>query len=168
MRILGVDPGLSGGLVLLDNGKPVLRHVMPVIEIKKAKGKGTRREYDIPMLAMLIREANPDSAVIELQHAMPGQGGVSMFSIGLGYGILRGLVAGLSIPYSIVHAKTWGKVMFADCAKQDTKAMAAVICGRLWPDIDWRATERCKKAHEGLCDAALISEFGRRMLGTNV
>jgi hypothetical protein len=166
MRILGIDPGLSGGLVLLDSGKPVVRQIMPVIEIKKAKG--TKREYDISTIAMMIRQMQPEQAVIELQHAMPGQGGVSMFSIGLGYGILRGLVAGLTIPYSIVHAKTWGKVMFADCAKQDTKAMSAVICGRLWPDIDWRASERCKKAHEGMTDAALIAEFGRRMLSSNV
>jgi hypothetical protein len=166
MRVLGIDPGLNGALICLENGRPIALHVMPVIEIKK--GKSTKHEYDIPMIAKLLRSAAPEHVFIEKQQAMPMQGTVSMYSVGLGYGILRGLVTGLNLPHTLLHAKSWQKEMFRDCPKDDTKALAAIICGRLWPDMDFRASERCKKSHEGLADAALIGLYGERLLAGRI
>jgi crossover junction endodeoxyribonuclease RuvC len=158
MRVLGIDNGLDGGLVeVSDVG--LVKLVMPAITIKASK-----REYNIPALAAWIKLWKPDHAFLEKAQAMPGQGVSSMFSIGNGYGIMRGLLTGLGIPHTLVHPKTWQKVMFQDLPKSDTKAMSTVIAGRLWPSEDWRATPKCKKAHDGLTDAACIAEYGRRVL----
>jgi len=163
MRVVGIDAGLRGSVVLLVDGAIARKTVMPVIDIKK--GKSLKHEYDIPAIAKLLRELAPECVFIEKQQAMPLQGGVSMFSIGLGYGILRGVTVGLGLSHYIVHAKTWQGVMFKDCAKTDTKAMAAIICGRLWPLEDFRATDRSKKVHDGHCDASLIAKYGAWVLG---
>ena len=48
--------------------------------------------------------------------------------------------------------------------KGETKAYARAKAAQIWPDEDWLATPRSKKAHEGLIDAALIAEFYRRKL----
>lgn len=159
MKVLGIDNGLDGGLVLLVDSLSIVRLVTPTITIKASK-----REYDIPALAAWLKEMRPDHAFLEKAQAMPGQGVSSMFSIGNGYGIMRGLLVALEIPHTLVHPKTWQKVLFKDLPKSDTKAMSVVVAGRLWPQIDWRATPRCKKAHDGLTDAACIAEYGRRVL----
>lgn len=168
MRILGIDNGLQGALVLLEDGVPTQRHVMPVIEIKK--GKKVKHEYEIAQIARLLRELSPDHAFLELAHAMKGQGVTSMFGIGLGFGINRGLLTGLNIPHTIVFSKRWQKEAFRGCPpeKGESKAMGVIVCGRLWPSIDFRATERSKKAHEGLVDAALIAYYGHRLLSSPV
>lgn len=159
MRILGIDNGLDGAYVLLDEGVPVARHIMPIIKVKASK-----REYDTPALVRLIRDLAPDHAYLEKAQSMPGQGVASMFSIGNGYGIQRGILAALAIPHTLVHPRTWQTVLFRDLPKSDTKAMSPIVCGRLWPAVDWRASQRCRIAHDGLTDAALIAEYGRRTL----
>lgn len=157
MRIMGIDNGLGGGLVLLDDGHPVEKRIMPVVDVK-----GGKREYAIVEIVNLFKTLKPEHVFLERAQSMPGQGVSSMFSIGLGYGMFLGILTSFYIPFTVVHPKTWQKVVFRDLPKQDTKAMAYIVCSRLWPGVDWRATERCRKPHDGLCDAAMIAEYGRR------
>lgn len=162
MKILGIDNGLDGGLVIIDDeheDKILMKEIMPTIIVKKSK-----REYDAPMIKSLINYRNVDHAFIEKAQAMPGQGTVSMFMTGYGYGMIRGIISAMGIPYTLVHPKTWQKEMFRDLPKTDTKSMSVIVCKRLWPKADWRASERCRKSHTGLCDAAMISEYGRRIM----
>ena len=42
-----------------------------------------------------------------------------------------------------------------------TKALALAAAQAKWPAHKWTATDRAVKPHEGLVDAALISEYGR-------
>ena len=163
--ICGIDPGLSGGVVLLsDAGQVLARHVMSTIAIKKSHGRAGR-EYDLPgMREALLSCCAPKHVFIEKVHSMPKQGVSSSFTFGVGFGILQGLVAGLQLPFTLVTPQAWQKAMFEGMAKEDTKATSAIICKRLWPEQDWRATSDCRVAHEGLCDAALIAEYGRRTL----
>jgi crossover junction endodeoxyribonuclease RuvC len=158
MKILGVDPGLNGGLVLLDEVKITGRIVMPTLDAPNGKG----REYDLFTLIQTFESWKPDRAILERAQPMPGQGVTSMFSIGKGYGILMGIISALRIPINIVHPRTWQKLIFSNMAKQDTKAASAIVAQRLWPGVDWRATAKCKNPHDGLTDAVCIAEWGRR------
>jgi hypothetical protein len=159
MHILGIDNGLDGGLVLLVDGAVTQVAIMPTLNTVRG-----RREYDVPALVQIVRGMRPEHVFIERAQSMPGQGVASMFATGHGFGLVCGIVAALGLAHTIVVARTWQKVMFRDLPKANTKVMAAVVCGRLWPSQYWRATERCTKAHTGLCDAALIAEYGRRQL----
>lgn len=163
MKILGIDPGLDGGLALVSGQEITRTEPIPVVNVKDSK-----REYDIAQLVRTIKHWNPDHVLIEKQQAMKAQGVSSMFSIGNGYGIMRGVVVALGIPHTLVHPKTWQKEMFKDLPKSDTKAMSYIVCQRLWPANSWLATLRCKKPHDGMTDAALIAEYGNRLLNTFV
>lgn len=164
MMILGIDNGLDGGLVLVNEIGVHAWIVMPTINVRDGK-----RAYDANAIVSFIlgtgkEWGKPDHIFLEKAQAMPGQGVTSMFSIGLGFGIMQGIASALYLPLTIVHPKTWQKEMFKDLPKTDTKAMSEIVCKRLWPTTDWRATEKCRKAHDGLCDAAMIAEYGRRQL----
>lgn len=163
MRILGIDPGLDGGMVLLDGAHVVESSTTPTQSA--ANGKGS--DYDMVEIVRLIWEWKVDHICLERAQPMPGQGVVSMFRIGLGYGMWQGMAAALQKPLSIVHPKTWQKAIFCDMAKDNTKAASAIVAKRLWPDVDWRRTTRCKGPHDGLTDAACIAEYGRRTIASS-
>ena len=128
---------------------------MPIIE-------GEKRAYDIQFIIQAFELWKPDKAILEKAQPYPGQGSVSNYSTGLGYGIMQGILSALKIPFEVVHPKTWQKLIFAGLPHDDTKAASALFCQRKWPTVDWRATERCKKIHDGLTDAACLAEFGFR------
>lgn len=142
-----------------------------------------KREYDLPRLIDLL---SPVSYVfLEKQQAMSQpvphrcgrcgaiqglttpQGSVSIFSHGRGYGLLEGLVAGMRIPYELIHAKSWQSALISGLGG-DTKTRARMVAGRLFPGLDLRASERSRNAHEGIVDALLLAEFGRRKLGGEI
>lgn len=166
MIIVGIDGGLSGGLVSLEDGKIKAMTVMPTMTI--AVKKSSRREFLVNDIVRWLCAQKPDKVILEQAQAFPGQGVVSMFSTGYGYGMMRGVLAARLIPYIIVHAKSWQKVMFDGLNKEDTKVTAAIIAAQLWPDVDFRGTEKSRKAHEGLVDAALIAAYGHRTLGQEI
>ena len=155
MIYIGVDPGLKGGLFAI-NGPYSRQLVMPTVLVKnKPKLDG------IKIVEWFNKFAGQFFVTIELVHAMPKQGSVSMFSFGMGYGLIQGICLGLGLPYQLVRPQEWQKEML----KGQPKGSEYLVASRLWPDIDWRATERSKKPHDGLVDAALICEYGRRMRG---
>ena len=156
--LLGIDPGLDGGLAWIADGQLVGCEVMPTINA--AKG----RDYDLPQLIDVIRTAWPQHAVLERSQAMPGQGVTSMFSIGKGYGLLLGILSTFQIPFEVVSAQAWTKEMLAGLPKEMGKARGALACSRLWPTYDFRASPKCKKAHSGQADAALIALWGWRKM----
>jgi hypothetical protein len=44
--------------------------------------------------------------------------------------------------------------------KRDCKKMSELAAKRLFPNVDLRATERCKISHDGIVDALLIAYYG--------
>lgn len=155
--ILAFDPGLSGGSAIRGSDG-IVCEPMPVNE-------------GVLDLASLVRwiEANRgsfQSAYVEQVSSMPGQGVASTFKFGRTYGALEGVLTALKIPYALVTPQKWKKVMLAGVeAQEDKKAMSAIAASRIFPQIDFRETERCRKPHSGMVEASLIAEYGWRLLG---
>ena len=163
MVYIGIDNGLDGAIVVLDaQGRVLRKAVMPTLG---QEGKG-KREYDEQGIVRILTDwiEHDPTVFLERAQAMPKQGVSSTFSIGKGYGTIRGILAALRFPYEIVGPRDWQKVMFAGVDHSDTKRASAVVAGRLAPDEDWRATDRSRVPHDGQTDAFCIAEHGRRKL----
>ena len=82
MRILGIDPGLSGAIAILEEKKVLSIFDMPVM----ADGKKNKRQLNSAQLVNIIREniagAHEIAVIVEQVNAMPGQGVTSMFNFG--------------------------------------------------------------------------------------
>ncbi len=111
---LGCDPGLHGAIALLD-GKSLV-DVWDIPSTPKLSGKGL--EVSPQLMSHVISEimqypagyeACCVHAVVEVVHAMPGNGGSSMFSFGRSYGVLLGVLAGLGISTTYVRPTEWKK-----------------------------------------------------------
>ncbi len=149
LKTLGVDPGAKGGLAM--SGKAV---VMP---------------ESLSALADLIREWAPDRAIIEAVHAFPGQGVVSCFTFGQAFGGVLGVLSALSVPHRLVEPKAWHASILgqpewpASLSRAERRAawkqLAIDHCKRVWPDLDLKASKRCRVDHDGMADALCISTY---------
>jgi hypothetical protein len=152
--IAGIDNGLDGGIVWLDNGKVAHKLVMPTLEV------GTHRAYNIGRIVMDLKDHPVDEVFIEYAQAMPGQGVRSMFMVGYGFGMMEGILVSLGLTYTVVRPKRWQEMFFKDLPKDDTGKLSALVCSRRWPAEDWRKSDRARVPHLGLTDAALIAAYG--------
>ena len=108
MYIVGVDPGLTGAVAVLDaHGTLEALADTPTLTLKVQRG--TRQAYDVPGMAALLRPyAGLQSHVcIEASQPMPGQGTRSMFTTGYGYGLWIGLLTTLQLPYTPIRPGIW-------------------------------------------------------------
>ena len=110
--IIGIDPGASGAMVLLDPETRDLWRWQDMPTVESATG---RRLVSAPMVAETLcawrslAEATGRRvvAIVEEVGAMPGQGVSSMFSFGRSFGVLLGALAALSIPVEMARPATW-------------------------------------------------------------
>lgn len=158
MKYIGVDPGLNGAIVIMDDNLIVTR-VMPTIVIKKGK-KNKKVLYHKGLKEIFEVMEGESYAIIEKQHAMPKEGVSSMVTIGIGYGSLLQVLTDYNISYDEVTAQKWQKEY--NIAGGDTKKQALEVCQSLFPNLNLLATERSRKPHEGFVDAVLIAEYNRR------
>jgi len=109
-RYLGCDPGVTGALALVtvdDDGTQTLA-VTPTPCDWFQVGTGKRRRYAIDRCADALVGLTPISlAYLEQQSARPGQGTVSTFQTGFGFGMWIALLTALRIPFSVVPPVRW-------------------------------------------------------------
>ena len=165
--VIGIDPGKDGFLCVLPMEQRQVARFEPMPMIVPTGGKGKRR-YDVAALVRLLRDWRDtyDIALtaVERQQVHPGQGSVSCFSIGEGFGLLVGVVTALGMPMECPHPRTWQKVMHMDTPGADPKSRTIEVCGRLFPNIDLRASDRCRVLHDGKADSLLIATWARRQV----
>ena len=150
-RILGVDPGLTGGIALLTGLCELTVADMPIIETERA-GRA-KRSVNAPALAWLIREFAPSHAIVERVGAMPGQGVSSMFSFGRSLGVIEGVLAALGIPVSYVAPRVWQSALSVRAGKDGSRARACEL-------LPAYAERFGRRRDDGRADAALLALWG--------
>ena len=109
MKIVGIDPGLSGAIAILENNNVLNIFDMPVM----AEGKKNKRQLNSAQLAHIIKENTVKNEeitiVVEQVNAMPGQGVTSMFNFGQTFGAIKGISAALNLPIFFVRPSKWKK-----------------------------------------------------------
>jgi len=109
MKIFGIDPGVSGAICVLKEGKILEVYEMPtMIDGKKNKRQVNGAEVTNIFLKELNKE-NAAKVVVEHVTAMPGQGVTSMFNFGQSFGVLKGICAALKLPIYFVRPVKWKK-----------------------------------------------------------
>lgn len=161
MKILGIDPGFNGAFALFDSAqKEILFYDVPTV-ITTA----SRHEYDIPGILAIFKNDCIAYCILEQSFAMPGQGVISMFSIGKGFGIYLGLLSALRIPFEVVHPKKWQKVCGIVGGKTDGKNnQAYLVASRLFPYVVKDLVTPRGRIIDGRVDALLLVEYGRKTL----
>ena len=106
--VLGIDPGINGGIAFLSAAAGQPKRVITADDIPTF-GVDAKRRVDALAFAKMIQACPPDFAVIERAQAMPDQGSSSGFLYGRAVGALEGVVLGMEIPLEIIESTAWKK-----------------------------------------------------------
>ena len=153
MKIIGIDPGLSGAIAVLKNNKVLNIFDMPVM----SEGKKNKRQLNSALLVSLLKEnltsSEEVSVVVEQVNAMPGQGVTSMFNFGQTFGAIKGICAALDLPIFFVRLSKWKKHFELINSSKDSSRTKAI---EMYPKLSMQLS---KKKDVNKSDAILIARF---------
>ena len=166
MLCLGIDPGLSGGLALVEGEHLIGSRLIEAVDIPVI-GVGAKRRVDAAALLAFVQRYKPDFALIERAQTMPDQGSSSGFIYGRAVGYLEMAVLGMQIPLEIVETRAWkqahGLIGLKDRAgnpfsKTQIKEASRQRALFLWPMYATRVIYQV--GHHNRAEAALIAAYG--------
>ena len=155
MLIIGIDPGISGSICFLENGKIIDVVEMPTM----AEGKKNKRQVNGSQIYNEISQRinkiqNQDiRIIIEQVSAMPGQGVTSMFNFGQSFGILKGICSAMQLPMYFVRPAKWKKYFGLLKSEKDASRTKAI---EIFP---YFSSQLSKKKDSNKADAILIANF---------
>jgi crossover junction endodeoxyribonuclease RuvC len=155
MRVLGVDPGVSGGLAVVeitDGAAPVLVECIDIPVV----GTGAKERVDVAGVRNFIDRHKPVRALIERAQAMPKQGSSSGFKYGRAVGAIEAAIVLSGIPVTIVEPSVWKRFWKLPGKDKESSRQQAL---QLFPAA--HAALARKKDH-GRAEASLIALFGVR------
>ena len=155
MLIIGIDPGVSGSICFLKDGKILDVIEMPVMN----EGKKNKKQVNGAQIYNEITEkikSNPETntrVVIEHVTAMPGQGVTSMFNFGQSFGVLKGICSAMRLPMFFVRPAKWKRYYNLINSEKDASRTRAI---EIFPDF---SSQLSKKKDTNKADAILIASF---------
>ena len=153
MIIIGIDPGLSGAIAILQNKKVQSIFDIPVM----SEGKKNKRQLNSAQMVKIIKDniSNIEETVVVVEHvnAMPGQGVTSMFNFGQTFGAIKGICAALGLPIFFVRPSKWKKHFELINSSKDSSRTKAI---EMYPSL---SGDLAKKKDVNKSDAILIARF---------
>ena len=155
MLIIGIDPGVSGSICFLKDGKILDVVEMPVMN----EGKKNKKQVNGAQIYNEITKkinSNPETnirVVIEHVTAMPGQGVTSMFNFGQSFGVLKGICSAMRLPMFFVRPAKWKRYYNLINSEKDASRTRAI---EIFPDF---SSQLSKKKDSNKADAILIASF---------
>ncbi len=153
MIILGIDPGVSGAISVLENKKVVDVFEMPTM----IDGKKNKKQINGSQVANIFRDRmNGETeiiVVVEHVNAMPGQGVTSMFNFGQSFGVIKGICSALKLPIYFVRPTKWKKHFNLIKTNKDASRTKVI---EVYPEI---SSKLSRKKDSNKADAILIARY---------
>ena len=155
MLIIGIDPGISGSICFLQDGKILEVIEMPTMTEGKKNKKQVNGSQIYNEICRIINniEKQDIRIVIEQVSAMPGQGVTSMFNFGQSFGILKGISSAMQLPVYFVRPAKWKKYFNLINSEKDASRTRAI---EIFP---YFSSQLSKKKDSNKADAILIANF---------
>ncbi|MBB3832531.1 crossover junction endodeoxyribonuclease RuvC [Xanthomonas arboricola] len=149
--VIGIDPGCSGAVVVLQSAAqplPVEWIRMPTLKV----GQSTR--VDAAAVSRFLQDFDSGHVFIEQVHAMPKQGVSSVYTFGHAAGVVEGVAAAMMLPVTLVTPQAWKKRAGLIGSEKDAARSRAIQLWPRWADLGKKA------AGQAFADAALIARYG--------
>ena len=144
--VIGVDPGVNGGVAVLGDGYQQVWALHP-----------TMLEVELDILMAEVQAyaalAGARTAFVEKVQHMTGDGGKGSHTFGYVKGFLRGELRARGFLICDVYPMIWQAAM--GCLSQGNKNVTKAAARLLFPQV---------KVTHNIADALLIAEYGRRQL----
>jgi len=162
MIIIGIDPGVSGAICVLKEGKILEVYEMPTM----IDGKKNKRQVNgAEVTNIFLNELNNKykaKVVVEHVTAMPGQGVTSMFNFGQSFGVLKGICAALKLPIYFVRPVKWKKHFNLIKTNKDASRTKVI---EIFPYISSKIS---RKKDSNKADSILIAKYFEETQNTSI
>ena len=145
MIFVGIDPGLTGGIAIINEQQIEVYPYTP--------------EKLINICKNFVNSNSSVLVAVEKVHAMPKQGVSSTFNFGMGFGRILGILEALNISYELVTPQSWKRYIGVTHNKQTSIKKAQF----LYPDVSLLPTPRCRVPNDGMAEALLIAHYAKSM-----
>lgn len=152
-RILGIDPGVRGGLALVEINDGAAPQLLEAIDIP-VTGVSAKERVDVLAIRAWVMAHQPQHAYIERAQALPKQGASSGFKYGRATGAIEAAIACCEIPITIVEPAVWKKFHHLRGGDKEGARQRAL---QLFPSA--HALLARKRDHQR-AEAALIALYG--------
>ena len=153
MIIIGIDPGITGAISILENKKILEVYDTPTM----IDGKKNKKQINSAQVTNIIKERLKDGkeviVVVEHVNAMPGQGVTSMFNFGQSFGVIKGICAALGLPIYFVRPTKWKKHFNLIKTNKDASRTKVI---EAYPEI---SSKLHRKKDSNRADAILIALY---------
>lgn len=149
---IGIDVGKKGALAVLKDKK-----VERVVKMPDSLRDVYSFFADVVTVAK--KSGCTPVAVLEKVGPMPKQGVTSMFTFGEGFGALKMAAVASGCKLVLVRPQEWKKSILNGTDK--SKDAAIRTCEFHFPEVSL-VLPGCRKPHDGMAEAVLIAEYGRR------
>jgi hypothetical protein len=171
--IIAVDPGKNGAVAIMTE-QSTFAYPLPLVS----------NELDIfrfkDILVSVRLGINTMQIILEDVHAIFGASAKSTFNFGYICGQINTICCETGCPVLLVQPKVWQKEIWIEedivgiptkrkykksglpIFKTDTKKTSFNAVKRIFPLINIPTTPKSKVPHDGIVDALLLAEFGRR------
>ena len=155
MLIIGIDPGISGSICFLDNGKILDVIEMPIMTDGKKNKKQVNGSQVYNEISNRIKNIDKKDikVIIEQVSAMPGQGVTSMFNFGQSFGILKGICSAMQLSMYFIRPAKWKKYFNLINSHKDASRSKAI---EIFP---YFSSNLSKKKDINKADAILIASY---------
>ena len=155
MLIIGIDPGISGAICFMEEGKIIDVIDMPSMADGKKNKKPVNASQVFNEISYQIKDKKFDEIKVIIEHvsAMPGQGVTCMFNFGQSFGILKGICSAMSLPMFFVRPAKWKKHFNLINSSKDASRTKAI---EIFP---YFSTNLSKKKDANKADAILIASY---------
>ncbi len=155
--IIGIDPGLTGAIGMIDNdGRFFAVEDLPVMPRSgSSKSAKVKNQINSAELARLLRPhaGQIRLAIVEQVVARPGQAAAATGSLMHSLGSIEGVLASLGIPCQLVTPVVWKKALRLG----SDKAQALTMAQRLYP-----AAPLGRAKDHNRAEALLLASWGGR------
>lgn len=145
-RILGIDPGKSGGFAIHEEGE--------LFTYKWTDAHSVSIEFESLTPRMI------DFCVLEKVGAAPGQSPRSMFAFGQNFGFWEALLLYNKVPYRLVTPQEWQRGIpnaHARSSKTEHKNALKMEAARRYPHL---------KVTHAIADAMLIADYAKKIFSS--
>jgi crossover junction endodeoxyribonuclease RuvC len=155
VRVLGVDPGIRGGLAVIAVDDGAAPRLVEAIDIPVV-GVGAKERVDVAAIRNFIDQHKPVRALIERAQAMPKQGASSGFKYGRAVGAIEAAIILCSIPVEFVEPSVWKRAWRLPGKDKESARQQAL---QQFPAAH---ASLARKRDHGRAEASLIALFGAR------
>jgi Holliday junction resolvasome RuvABC endonuclease subunit len=152
MKIVGIDPGINGGLSIVEISDAAAPVLIDCIDIPVV-GTGAKERVDVAAIRNFIDRHKPVRALIERAQAMPKQGASSGFKYGRAVGAIEATIALCSIPVEIIEPSAWKRHWHLPGKDKESGRQKAL---QLFPDAH---AALARKRDHGRAEATLIALY---------